>query len=150
MELDVHLEPLPLSKQVKKWGPVAGTRQSSRISNNEEKTVMQLAQELAQKKSLEKVVPASSRVAGTSNSNSFEVISPYRFMNIANTVGIDTSLVDCEQKSPVVDNCIPTKITTSAHLKGTSYDDDFHDALSWSSIKRKTRRGKHPMTDSSR
>jgi hypothetical protein len=150
MELVVHLDLVPISKQAKKWGPVARTRKSSRLSNNEGKIVLQLAQELAQKKTLEKVVPASSRVTGTSSSNPFEVISPYSFMDIANTVGIDTSLVNCDQKSPVLDNSFPANKTIPAHLKGPNYGDEFPDALCWSSIKRKTRRGKHPMTDSSR
>jgi hypothetical protein len=150
MELTVHLDPVPISKQAKKWGPVAGTRQSSRLSNNEGKTILQLAQELAQNKTLEKVVPASSRVTGTSSSNPFEVISPYSFMDIANIVGIDTSLVNCDRKSPVLDNNFTAKNTIPAHLKGPNYDDEFPDALRWSSIKRKTRRDKHPKIDSSR
>jgi hypothetical protein len=59
MELTNQYENVPPPKQIKRWGPVAGTRQSSRLSHNEGKTVLQLAQELAQKKTLEKVVPAS-------------------------------------------------------------------------------------------
>jgi hypothetical protein len=71
--------------------------------------MLQLAQELVQKKNLEKVVPASSRVTGNSSSNPFEVISPYKFIEIANTVGIDTSLVINEPKSLVDEYNIPAK-----------------------------------------
>jgi hypothetical protein len=110
--------------------------------------MFQLAQELAQKKNLEKVVPASSRVTGNSSSNPFEVIFPYKFIDIANTVGIDTSLVISELTSPDDDGIIPVKNSSHVHLKGPDYDEDFPDALGWSSIKKKTRRGKHPMTDS--
>jgi hypothetical protein len=110
--------------------------------------MLQLAQELAQKKNLEKVVPASSRVTGISSSNPFEVISPYKFIDIANTVGIDTSIVINNLASHVNDDLISAKSSSPANLKGPDYDEDFPDALGWSSIKKKTRRGKHPMTDS--
>jgi hypothetical protein len=147
-ELSAHLDPVPLSRQNKKWGPVAGTRQSSWLFGNEGKSMLQLAQELAQKKYLEKVVPASSKVTGISSSNLFEVISPYKFIDIANIMGIDTSIVINNRASPVDDDIIPVKNSSHVHLKGPDYDEDFPDALGWSSIKKKTRRGKHRMIDS--
>jgi hypothetical protein len=45
-------------------GPMCGTRPSSRFINNECKTLLQVAQELAIKKTLEKVIAASSKLKG--------------------------------------------------------------------------------------
>ncbi|KAM0922371.1 hypothetical protein ACQ4PT_006289 [Festuca glaucescens] len=128
MELNSQAATVSLPNQLKKWGPIAGTRQSSRLAHTEGKTVMQLAQELAQKKTLEKVVPASSKVSGIPNSNPFDAISPYKFQDIANTVGIEISPIDNNIDTPVVVKQ-PVTYIPSVHLEGASYDDNFPDAL---------------------
>ncbi|KAM0853599.1 hypothetical protein ACQ4PT_050966 [Festuca glaucescens] len=109
MELSKQATNVPQANTLKKWGPVAGTRQSSRFTNNEGKAVMQLAQELAPKKTLEKVIPASSKISDKN-------------------VTIPTV---SEIHVPVIHT------STVNHMEGDSYDDDFPDALGWTSIGKK-------------
>jgi hypothetical protein len=137
MELTSQSDIVSHPNQVKKWGHVAGTRQSSRLIHTGGKKCMQLAQELAQKKTIEKVVPASSKVSGISNSNPFDAISPYKFLDISNTVGIEISHVDKNFTSSDVVKQAVTNTTSIVHLEGASYDENFPDALGWSSIKKK-------------
>jgi hypothetical protein len=63
------------------------TRQSARFTNNEGKTIMQLAQEITKKKNLEKQNPAVAKLKGMANYNSFDVLANENLRGMAHTVG---------------------------------------------------------------
>jgi hypothetical protein len=151
--------------ETKKWGPVHGIRQSSRFTNIEGKTMLQLAQEITKKKTLEIIFLAASKLKGITKQNPFDILANSSLRGMANTRGVvipsleETESISSECFLPLDVNSKSTEklvadlIRNSSldiepqadHPKDETYNEDFPDALNWSQLGKKHRRGKHPM-----
>jgi hypothetical protein len=83
-----------VTKKAKTWGPIHGTRQSTRYQGLEGKTMMEMAKENKKKKNLE--APVIPKFKGIASQNPFDTLQKGNLVNMATKVGIDIEISDDE------------------------------------------------------